>query len=75
MIFQSFNLFNSRTVFKHYLYYRTMVVIRQMENMAATLYQEKKIRGFCHLYSGQEAVAIGFKAALRPQDTVITAYR
>ena len=34
-------------------YYREMQVIREMENMAAVLYREKKIRGFLHLYDGQ----------------------
>merc|ERR1711936_1131626 len=39
------------------------------------LYQEKSIRGFCHLCSGQEAIYSGMKAALRDQDAVITSYR
>lgn len=56
-------------------FYRQMLVMRRLEAAASTMYKEKQIRGFCHLYSGQEACAVGIKAALRSGDDVITAYR
>merc|ERR1712142_386871 len=55
--------------------YRQMVTVRRMETAAANMYKEKAIRGFCHLCSGQEAIYVGMKAAMRDVDTVITSYR
>ena len=52
-----------------------MVLIRRFEEKAAEAYTLGKIGGFCHLYIGQEAVAIGSLAALRPDDYVMTSYR
>eukprot|EP01120_Amphizonella_sp_Union-15-10_P005789 TRINITY_DN1760_c0_g1_i1.p1 TRINITY_DN1760_c0_g1~~TRINITY_DN1760_c0_g1_i1.p1 ORF type:complete len:411 (+),score=80.19 TRINITY_DN1760_c0_g1_i1:52-1233(+) len=56
-------------------FYREMNYIRRMEIAADGLYKQKKIRGFLHLYNGQEAVASGLEYALTPEDHVITAYR
>ena len=52
-----------------------MMLIRRFEERCAQSYQQAKIGGFCHLYIGQEAVAVGSIAALRDDDPVITAYR
>lgn len=56
-------------------WYELMVRIRRFEERAGMLYSQQKIRGFCHLYIGQEAVAAGTISAMRPDDRLITAYR
>jgi pyruvate dehydrogenase E1 component alpha subunit len=54
---------------------RDMLLIREFEVRTMQAYQEKKIGGFCHVYIGQEAVAVGCTAAIRRDDPMITAYR
>lgn len=59
-----------------YLYwYEIMLLMRRFEEKAGQLYGMQKIRGFCHLYIGQEAVAAGIMTAIRDDDNIITAYR
>lgn len=56
-------------------FYRQMHRIRRFEEEAARLYTEKKIGGFLHLYTGQEAVAVGTSSVLEDKDYVLTSYR
>ena len=56
-------------------YYREMLLIRRFEEKAGQMYGMGLIGGFCHLYIGQEAVAIGMQHAIREGDSVITSYR
>lgn len=56
-------------------WYESMLLMRKFEEKAGQLYGQQKIRGFCHLYIGQEAVMAGAMSVLGPQDTMITAYR
>ncbi len=58
---------------RHYL--RQMVLIRRFEEKAGEAYSLGKIGGFCHLYIGQEAVAVGTISVLRSDDYLISAYR
>ncbi|MFP2957773.1 pyruvate dehydrogenase (acetyl-transferring) E1 component subunit alpha [Myxococcus sp. 1LA] len=55
--------------------YRKMYLIRRFEERAGQQYTLGKIAGFCHLYIGQEAVAVGPAEALRPDDYMLSAYR
>ncbi len=55
--------------------YREMLIIRRTEELAAKAYTLRKVLGFCHLYIGQESVAVGAAAVCRADDYWITAYR
>ncbi|MBI1963639.1 MAG: pyruvate dehydrogenase (acetyl-transferring) E1 component subunit alpha [Candidatus Rokubacteria bacterium] len=52
-----------------------MVLIRRFEERSAELYTRGKIRGFLHLYIGEEAVAVGAMQALGPDDAIVATYR
>lgn len=52
-----------------------MLRIRRFEERCVQLYSETAIRGFLHLYIGEEAVAVGVMSTLRPQDAVVATYR
>jgi len=54
---------------------REMLHIRRFEEKCAELYAQQKIRGFMHLYIGEEAVGVGVMDALRPEDAIVSTYR
>ena len=54
---------------------REMLRIRRFEERCAELYTEEKIRGFLHLYIGEEAIAVGVMQCLTPEDAVVATYR
>ena len=54
---------------------REMLRIRRFEEKCAELYSTEKIRGFLHLYIGEEAVAVGVMQALAPDDAIVATYR
>ncbi|MGA0600644.1 pyruvate dehydrogenase (acetyl-transferring) E1 component subunit alpha [Caulobacter sp. KR2-114] len=56
-------------------FYRSMLLIRRFEERAGQLYGMGLIGGFCHLYIGQEAIAVGMQSVKAPGDQVITGYR
>ena len=64
--------FNKETYLK---WYEIMLLVRRFEEKSAQLYGQQKIKGFCHLYIGQEACAAGAVSALTKDDKWITAYR
>lgn len=64
--------FDKKTYLK---WYEEMLLMRRFEERAGQLYGMQKIKGFCHLYIGQEAVVAGAMSVLRAEDSMITAYR
>jgi pyruvate dehydrogenase E1 component alpha subunit len=56
-------------------WYRDMLLIRRFEERAGQLYGMGLIGGFCHLYIGQEAIAVGMQSVKKDGDQVITGYR
>ena len=54
---------------------RQMILIRRFEEKCAELYSKEKIRGFLHLYIGEEANAVGVMLALTPDDAIVATYR
>ncbi|HEY9000871.1 MAG TPA: pyruvate dehydrogenase (acetyl-transferring) E1 component subunit alpha [Mucilaginibacter sp.] len=57
------------------MWYESMLLMRRFEEKSGQLYGQQKIRGFCHLYIGQEAVMAGAMSVLKHEDSMITAYR
>jgi pyruvate dehydrogenase E1 component alpha subunit len=64
---------NKMQIYKKY--YHQMLLIRRFEEKCVELYSSEKIRGFLHLYIGEEAVAVGVMDALTPDDNIFATYR
>lgn len=56
-------------------WYETMLLVRRFEERALMMYGQQKIRGFCHVYIGQEAICAGMESAITKDDAIVTAYR
>ncbi len=56
-------------------WYKLMLRVRRFEERALMAYGQQKIRGFCHVYIGQEAIVAGMESAITKEDAVVTAYR
>jgi len=56
-------------------WYESMLRIRKFEEKTLLFYSLQKVRGFCHVYIGQEAISAGMESAIRPDDAVVTGYR
>ncbi len=69
------NNFTTATKEQCLSWFRLMTLIRRFEIACDIEYKNRKIRGFCHLYDGQEAVCVGVEASATKDDHFITAYR
>ena len=64
--------YGKETYFK---WFETMYRVRRFEEKTLFAYSQQKIRGFCHVYIGQEAIAAGLVTGIRAEDKIVTAYR
>lgn len=60
---------------QYLVWYESMLLMRRFEEKCGQLYTQQKIKGFCHLYNGQEAIVAGTVSATKKEDKHITAYR